>query len=109
MLIDFNQMDEITVPGMNGGTGEMSAKMHIGKQGKIIPSRIHPGGSIGLHPHPTSDDINYIVSGTGVAVCDGVEEPLAPGVCHVCKKGSQHSIANTGTDDLVMVTVVVER
>ena len=94
---------------MNHGTGEMSAKMYMSKSGKIIPCRIHPQGSIGMHEHPTSDDINYILSGTGRAVCDGEEEILEPGTCHICKKGSKHSIVNTGNEDLVMLTVVVER
>lgn len=109
MLIDFNQMPPRTAPGMNGGTGELTAKMHGDEEGKIIACRIHPGGSIGPHAHATSDDINYILSGTGCAICDGTEEPLAEGCCHICKKGSSHSIINTGEDDLVMLTVVVER
>ena len=109
MLINFNEFPERRVPGMNGGTGEMSAKMYMDEQGKIIPCRIHPGGSIGLHTQSSGDDINYILSGTGKAICDGVEEPLTAGCCHICKKGSQHSIANTGEDDLVMLTIVVER
>ncbi|MCM1022709.1 MAG: cupin domain-containing protein [Prevotella sp.] len=109
MLIDFNGIKEVTVPGMNGGTGSMTAKMYVDGQGKIIPCAIHPGGSIGLHGHETSDDINYIISGTGKAVCGGGEEMLRAGCCHICKKGSEHSIVNTGDDDLVMLTVVVER
>lgn len=109
MLIDFNSIKEMTLPGMNNGTGEMSARMYMGENGKIIPCRIHPGGSIGLHEHPTSDDINYILSGSGKAICNGEEERLTPGVCHVCRKGSEHSIINTGDADLVMLTVVVER
>ncbi len=52
-------------------------------------SRIHAGGSIGSHSHPISDDINYILSGTGKAICDGKEELLVPGTCHICKKGSE--------------------
>ena len=92
MLIDFNETKEITIPGM-----------------KIIPTKIHPGGSIGLHKHETSDDINYVLSGTGKAICDGQEEILKVGTCHICKKGSQHSIENIGNDDLVLLTVVVER
>ena len=84
MLIDFNETKEITIPGMNGG-------------------------SIGLHKHETSDDINYVLSGTGKAICDGQEEILKAGTCHICKKGSQHSIENIGNDDLVLLTVVVER
>lgn len=109
MLIDFNHIKEVCVPGMNHGTGEMSAKMFVSEEGKIIPCRIHAGGSIGTHRHPTSDDINYIISGTGKAVCDGEEEILLPGTCHICKRGSEHSIFNTGKEDLVMLTVVVER
>lgn len=94
---------------MNSGTGEMSARMHMDEQGKIIPTTIHAGGSIGLHTHETSDDINYILSGTGKAICDGKEELLRAGTCHICKKGSEHSITNTGDGNLAMLTVVVER
>ena len=95
MRIDFNQIQEMTMPCLHGGPGEMSARF--------------PGGGIGLHSHPTSDDVNFVLLGTGLAVCDGQEEPLEPGVCHICKKGSEHSIQNTGEGDLVLLTVVVER
>lgn len=76
---------------------------------KSIRCAIHAGGSIGLHKHETSDDVNYVLSGTGKAICDGKEESLAPGTCHICKKGSEHSIVNTGEEDLVLLTVVIER
>lgn len=109
MFIDFNELKEIHMPGMNNGTGQMTARMYMDDHGKIIPCTIHVGGSIGMHRHPTSDDINYILSGTGKAVCDGTEEILRPGTCHICQKGSEHSIINTGYDDLVMLTIVVER
>lgn len=109
MRIDFNNLQEMTAPCMNNGTGEMSSRFYMGQQGKLISCRIHPGGSIGLHSHPTSDDLNFVLAGTGVAVCDGEEESLSPGVCHICKKGGSHSITNTGEGDLVLLTVVVER
>ena len=109
MLIDFNEIKEMTIPGLNHGTGQMTSRMYMSEKGKIIPTRIHPGGSIGTHVQKTSDDINYIISGTGKAICDGVEEPLTAGCCHVCPKGSAHSIINTGDDDLVILTIVVER
>ena len=70
---------------------------------------MHAGGSIGLHRHETSDDINYVLSGNGKAVCDGKEEYLRAGMCHICKKGSEHSIMNIGDEDLVLLTVVTER
>ena len=109
MLINFNNTKEITVPEMNGGTGMMSARMYMDEGGKIISCKIHAGGSIGLHTHETSDDINYVLSGTGKAICDGEEEILTTGCCHICKKGSVHSIINIGDDDLVMLTVVTDR
>ena len=47
--------------------------------------------------------------GIGKAVCNGQEEILNAGTCHICKKGSEHSISNTGSEDLVLLTFVVER
>lgn len=109
MLIDFNQKEEFTIPGMNNGTGTMTAKMYMNEQEKIIPCYIHVGGSIGMHKHETSDDINYVLSGKGKAICDGQEENLSSGIRHICRKGSEHSIVNTGNEDLVLLTVVIER
>ena len=109
MLLNFNEIKELTVPGMNNGTGMMTAKMYMDEQGKVIPCSIHTGGSIGLNKHETSDDIKYVLSGNGKAICDGQEEILSAGTCHICKKGSEHSIINTGNEDLVLLTVVVER
>lgn len=42
MLIDFNETKEITIPGMNGGTGTMSARVFMDEQGKIIPTKFIP-------------------------------------------------------------------
>lgn len=109
MLVNFNEIKEITVPGMNGGTETMTARMYMNEGVKIIPCVIHKGGSIGLHTHTTSDDINYVLSGSGKAICDGEQEILSAGCCHICKKGSEHSIINTGDNDLMLLTVVVER
>lgn len=67
------------------------------------------GGRIGLHTQNSGDDLNYILSENGKAVCDGVEEALKPGVMHICPKGSQHTIINTGETDLVMPTMVVAK
>ncbi len=40
---------------------------------------------------------------------EAIRQRLAPGCCHICAKGSEHSIGNTGYIDLVIITVVVER
>ena len=108
MLIDFNSQNERVFEGMNGGTGRVAAKMFMNSSGKVIVSRIEPGSSIGLHVQGNGNDINFVVSGTGKAVCDGAEELLRPEVCHYCPKGSSHTIINTGGQDLVLYTVVQE-
>lgn len=61
MQINFNEIDEITIPCMNNGQGMMSVRMHVGDKGKAILTKIHKGGSIGLHPHPASDDVNFVL------------------------------------------------
>lgn len=106
MLIDFNDIAEVTIPSMNGGEGCISAKMKVNETGRFIVSCIPPCSSIGLHEQSTGDDINYIISGTGIAVCDGTEEELKSGTCHICPEGHTHSIINTGKEDLIIFTVV---
>ena len=109
MIIDFNAIQSMTIPGMNGGTGEMTCCMYNDENYRIIPTSIHPGGSIGMHTQNSGDDLNYVLSGAGKAICDGVEEELKPGVLHICPKGFAHSIINTGNDDLVILTVVAAK
>ena len=48
MLIDFNDIDSMTFPGMNNGTGMMSARMYNDDSYRIIPTVIHPGGRAGI-------------------------------------------------------------
>lgn len=107
MIIDFNTIEQITMAGMNNGEGTMTVRMYNDSSYRIIQTKLHPGGSIGIHAQTSGDDLNYIVSGTGKAICDGEQEELRAGVMHICPKGSCHTIINTGSDDLVFLTVVV--
>ena len=56
---------------MNDVTGEISSQMYMNENKKIIPFKIHVGGSIGMHVSSTSDDI--IIYGKGKAICDSKE------------------------------------
>lgn len=49
MRIDFRELKELTLPGMNGGAGTMTARMFMNDWEKVIVSAIHPGG---LHRAP---------------------------------------------------------
>ena len=106
MLIDFNELSEIAIPTINGGEGEVIAKMEVNDCGRFIQTIISPDSSSAPHLQQSNDDINFIVSGEGIAICDDVEEIIKAGTCHVCPKGSTHSIINNGDEDLVFYTVV---
>ena len=106
MLIDFNSMQETRIGGMEGGSGEMFARMYADSRCRIVSCRLTPGSSIGSHVQKGSNDANYVISGRGKAICDGVTEELVPGVCHICPAGSTHSIVNDGDEDLVLFTFV---
>lgn len=109
MIIDFEQINEISIAHLNNGDGVVSARMFMDPANKVMLSRLPSGTSIGMHAHRTSSEINYVLSGVGKAVCDGVDEQLRPGVCQYCPKGSSHSIVNTEDEDLVLFTVVPEQ
>ena len=46
----------------------MTARMYNDDSYRIIPTAIHPGGSIGNQKQESGDDLNFIISGTGKAV-----------------------------------------
>ncbi len=106
MLIDFKTSGWTEIPHMNGGEGSVFAKMIMTEDTRIIMTRMLPGSSIGRHIQSTGDDVNYVLEGHGRAICDGKEEILTPGVCHVCPKGSEHSIVNDGRTDMILFTTV---
>lgn len=109
MLIDFNKIQEVIIPHLNNGDGSVSAKMFIESNNKIMISRLPAGASIGMHQHTTSSEMNYVISGSGRAVCDDIEEELTVGNCQYCPKGSTHSIMNIGIEELILFTVVSEQ
>lgn len=106
MLIDFSPLPEVTIPHLNGGEGAVSAKMVMEPEMKLMVSRLPAGASIGVHTHADGSEIDYVLSGTGLARCNGDDEPLSPGLCHYCPKGSCHEIINAGSQDLILLTIV---
>ena len=97
MLVDFNAQEERVFHGMNCGKGDVCATMYMNSSGKVIVSRLKQKSSIGLHVQNSGNDINFVVSGNGRAL-----------VRHYYPKGSSRMIENTGSEDLVLYTVVQE-
>ena len=109
MLIDFNAIPETVIPKMRGGEKEVRAHMYGDNLGKIMKGKLIPGATIGMHTHETSSEVIYTLSGVGTVLCEGVYEPLAPGACHYCPKGTAHSLINDSDGDLEFLAIVPEQ
>ena len=109
MTLDFNTMEEQTLPHFLGGEGALRAKMHTDELGKILRGVLAPGCSIGYHTHETSSEIIYVLSGTGVVKVEDGEEPVVAGQCHYCPKGHSHSLINNSEGLLEFFAVVPQQ
>ena len=66
-----------------------------------------PGVSIGEHKHEGNFEIYYIFQGSAQVTDNGVPGVLEPGDMMLCKDGDSHSIENKGTEDLVVLFLVL--
>lgn len=108
MLIDFDKIVHSTIENFRGGEKNTRLALYADTVNRIAKVTLRPGASIGLHRHTTSSEIIFVVLGTGVMTCDGVEEELRPGLCSYCPIGSEHTLRNTGQDELVYYAVIPE-
>ncbi len=109
MKIQFEKLPITCLEHFNGGEGALEAKMMVDDHNKILYGRLAQGASIGLHTHATSSEIIYFLSGNGKTVTEGVEERVAAGDCHYCKKGESHTLINDGKEDLIFFAVVPQQ
>ena len=66
-----------------------------------------PGCSIGTHTHDREEEIYYILSGAATVDDNGNVRTLRPGDAVLTGNGAYHSIENTGTEDLVLMAVIL--
>lgn len=106
MLIDFEKIVHTTLTEFRGGEKSIRTAEYIDDVNRIIKVTLHPGATVGLHKHPTSSEVIFVITGTGTVTVDGVEEKLYPGLCSYCPMGGEHSIRNDGEDEFVYYAVV---
>ena len=107
-MIDFKNVEMKTLPNFKGGEGAFTPKMVTDELNKIMLGKLEKGCSIGLHTHDTSSEIIFFLSGEGKVIHNGKEELVAPGLCHYCKMGDEHTLINTGDEPLTFYAVVPE-
>ena len=108
MLIQFDAMPDTVLDRFKGGEGTLISKMYTDANGKIMRGTLLPGSTIGLHAHQGNSEIIYILSGTGKVLYDGAYETLAPGSCHYCPMGHEHSLINDSENELCFLAIVPE-
>ena len=65
-----------------------------------------PGGAQPPNSHPQSVETFWFLRGSGIAISDGVEHPVAAGQLLVLPPGSVHRIVNTGAGRLYAITTM---
>ncbi len=106
MNLDFSSMKETCLPNFKGGEKWVEAKIFEDSQNKIILFRLIPGASVGYHTHNGSNEIIYVLEGTGKVYYDGTEETISPGICHYCPEHHSHGIVNDSESILLFFAVV---
>jgi mannose-6-phosphate isomerase-like protein (cupin superfamily) len=65
------------------------------------------GGKTPPNTHSEAFEMFYVLSGKGVAYCNGEAFPVAPGDSFVVRPGYEHIVENTGTERLYCITVMM--
>lgn len=108
MIIDYNNIPEVTIENFRGGKGQLITRNYVDPHAKIMMSRLRPGASSGYHKHEGNSEIVYIISGHGHFDYDGQREDFKTGDVHYCPMGHSHAMYNDGDEDLVYFAIVPE-
>lgn len=109
MIIDFNNIEEVSMPNFKGGEGSLEARMYFDGKNRIMKARLHPGSSIGMHTHDTSCEMIFLTKGTAHVLYQGETLTLHEGQCHYCPKGHTHSLINDSDYTIEFTAVVPEQ
>ena len=63
---------------------------------------LHRGAAIGYHLQAT-DEVYYIIGGSGKMTMNGNDFPVKPGDAILTRGGSSHGLVQTGAGDLTIV------
>jgi len=80
--------------------------LFTGPNSQLVVMALKPGEEIGMETHDDVDQFIRVEAGTGKAVLDGKEIPLADGSAVVVPAGTQHNVINTSTSDSLKLYTV---
>lgn len=79
--------------------------LFTGAHSQLVVMTIPPGGDIGEETHEHVEQTLFFLSGSGVAMINGIEKPIKGGDVAVVSPGTRHNFLNTGTEPLKVYTV----
>ena len=65
-----------------------------------------PGQEHKLHAHAGMDKVYHVLSGRGLFLLQGREEPLEAGMMLIAPENVPHGIRNTGSERLLVLTIL---
>ena len=113
MIRRANEVRDRIVENAQGGENRVTfydwllpeeAKGHGRVFSKLV---IPPGASIGYHEHEGEFEAYYVLSGEATVNDNGSEQILRAGDMHLCPDGSGHGTVNKGTEDLVLLALIM--
>ena len=99
---------------IRGGIGEV--EMHrllngademYGKGRMFNHMILAPGNTVGWHKHEGDNEVFYILSGSGEYNDNGTVAAVHPGDVCICNDGEFHSLANTGSEPLEFIALIL--
>lgn len=75
------------------------------RDSQVVIMSIPAGSEVGSEVHNDVDQNLLFVAGTGKAVLNDEESPIAAGTLVVVPRGTKHNFINTGSEDLKIVTI----
>ena len=81
----------------------MHPAVHGNKKCSLAQAVVEPGGITRKHVHNTSEELYYIVQGSGIMYLEGETFPVVPGDTICILPGQRHYIENTGKEELIII------
>ncbi|MCG8915756.1 cupin domain-containing protein [Actinokineospora sp. PR83] len=106
-------VDPSTVHGVHGADGvswwKCLARRNdlFGSWEAVEWAALPPGGLSGEHVHTRTEELYFILTGSGVMLLDGREHPVRAGDLVVNGLGTRHGLLNTGAERLTWLVIEV--
>jgi quercetin dioxygenase-like cupin family protein len=101
-VISLDQVDPIELPQGSWSRMLVTDKQADGNRSSLGYSVFTPGTELNPVKHET-EEVAYVVSGSGELRLDDRAVPFAPGDALFIPSETWHAVANTGADDVIMV------